>query len=165
MKRFIFLLLSAISFASCTTHYYVVRHADRLNNSDDSPISPDLGEARARALRDSLLSKGIDSIFASTYLRTQQTAGPLATALNETIRIYNPDTTAGLITQLKKINGKDILVVGHSDNVPAIVLGLSGQSVAPIVHSDFDNLYVIKVRKCFNTRRWLTQKTYGVPTL
>lgn len=164
MKRLFIIIALVTAFSSCTTHYYVVRHANRLNNTDDSPISQDLGVPRAQALRDSLLSKGIDSIFASNFLRTQQTAEPLATALNMVIRIYRTDTTAGLIKRLKKINGKAVLVVGHSDNVPEIVLGLSGQSVAPIAFNDFGNLYVIKVRKCFGTRRWLTHKTYGVPS-
>ena len=141
----------------------MVRHADRLDNSDNSPL-PGVGFIRASTLRDSLRDKAIDSIFASTFLRTQQTAKPLAETLNESIRIYNKDTTNGLITTLKKINGKDILVVGHSDNVPIIVLGLSGQSVPAIGHDDFDNLYVIKIRKYIGVRKWMWHKTYGSPS-
>ncbi len=163
MKQFIICLSSIFFLSSCVTHYYVVRHADRLNNTANSPLS-DAGIARAQALRDSLVNKGIDSILASTFLRTQQTAQPLATALNQSIIIYSTDTTAGLIKRLKKINGNDILVVGHSDTVPEIVLGLSGQAVAPIGATDFDNLYIIRVRKCLNTRRTLTHKTYGQPS-
>lgn len=156
-------LAFVILFASCTTTYYVVRHADRLNNTDGSPLSP-TGHARAAILRDTLQSKGIDSIFTSTYLRTQQTAQPLATATGLNMVIYLKDTTDGLIKRLKKINGKDVLVVGHTDNVPAIVLGLSGQQVPPITGDDFDNFYIIRVKKCLNVRRSLVHTTYGPPS-
>jgi phosphohistidine phosphatase SixA len=146
--------------SSCTSYYYVVRHADRLDNSDNSPLSS-LGFQRADALRDSLTSKNIHYIFASTFLRTQQTGQPLATLLNQHLRIYNKDTTDGLIKRLKRFNGKKILVTGHSDNVPQIVQGLCGQTVAPIGHDDYDNLYVIKVTRGFGAQKTLWQKTYG----
>ena len=152
-----------VSLASCTTTYYVVRHADRLDNSYNSPLSGP-GQTRAVALRDTLLSKGIDSIFISTFLRTEQTAQPLATATGITMVRYLPDTTDGLIRRLKKINGKDVLIVGHSDKVPLIVQGLSGQQVPAIADDDFDNLYIIRVRKCLNVRRSLVHTTYGAPS-
>lgn len=163
MKKLMTVLTLVVLCSSCTTYYYVVRHADRLNNSANSPLSTD-GFTRANVLRDSLSGKGIDSIFASTFLRTQQTAAPLATALHLTVKIYNPDTTAGLITRLKRIRGKDVLVVGHSDNVPQIVEGLSGQTIAPIGALDFDNLYVIRVKRFWGISRTLWQKTYGAPS-
>jgi broad specificity phosphatase PhoE len=163
MKKLLPVLALTILCSSCTTYYYVVRHAEKLNTTSNTPLSP-TGFQRADALRDSLNGKGIDSIFVSTFLRTQQTAGPLATALQLTPVIHSPDTTAGLITRLKKIHGKDVLVVSHSDKVPLIVEGLSGQSVPAIAENDFDNLYIIRVKKCMGTRRTLWHKTYGAPT-
>ncbi|MEO6329495.1 MAG: phosphoglycerate mutase family protein [Ginsengibacter sp.] len=161
--KWIFTFIGFCLFSSCTTYYYVVRHAERQDNSAGSPLSA-IGLQRAAILRDSLISKGIDSIFASTFIRTQQTAQPLATALGKPLRIYLPDTTVGLIAALKKINGKEILVVGHSDKVPDIVQGLSGQTVPAIAFDDFDNLYIIKVKKCLGTRKWMWHKTYGPPS-
>jgi phosphohistidine phosphatase SixA len=163
MKQLIICLAGTLFLSSCVTHYYVVRHADRLNNTANSPLS-EAGFARARALRDTLSTKSIDSIFASTFLRTQQTAEPTATALGKTVIIYSTDTTTGLINRLKKIVGKNVLVVGHSNTVPVIVQGLSDQAVAPIAEDDFDNLYIIKVRKWMGIKKWLTQTTYGKPS-
>ena len=158
--KWIFITIGLCLCYSCTTYYYVVRHAERQDNSINSPLS-NIGFQRAAILRDSLITKGIDSIFASTFMRTQQTAQSLATALGKSLRIYSPDTTNGLIAALKNIKGKEVLVVGHSDKVPDIVQGLSGQPVPAIAYDDFDNLYIIKVKKGLGTRRWMWHKTYG----
>ncbi len=165
MKPRSFLSIAAmLMLSACTTKYYIVRHAERLNNSADSPLST-AGNARANILRDSLSGKGIGSIFASTFQRTQQTAQPLATALNLGLTLYKPDTTAGLVARLNKIRGKSVLVVGHSNTVPDLVLGLSGQSVAPIPETDFDNLYIVKISRGWgSTRRTLVHTTYGPPS-
>lgn len=165
MKTLSFLLIVAATMLSaCTTKYYIVRHAERLNSSADSPLSQ-AGETRADILRDSLSGKGISYAFASTYLRTQQTAQPLATALNLELTLYRPDTTAGLIARLNKIRGKSVLVVGHSNTVPELVYGLSQIAVPPIPETDYDNLYIVKVSRGWGrTRRTLVHTTYGPPS-
>ena len=164
MERLIYFTLTILLLCSCSsTNYYVVRHAERVDNSRNSALSA-AGLKRAQALKDSLLSKKIDFIFVSTYLRTQQTAQPTADAKSLPFIIYNADTTAGLISRLKKIKGKSVLVTGHSNTVPDIVLGLSNQSVAPIPGNDFDNLYIIRVHNFFGIKRTLSLRTYGKPS-
>lgn len=164
MKKVLFFAISLFLLSSCSTsYYYVVRHAERVDNSRNSALSP-AGLQRAQALKDSLFSKKVHLIFASTYVRTQQTAQPTATAKGLSLIIYRPDTTAGLVSHLKKIKGKSVLVTGHSDTVPDIVSGLSNQSVAPIPDNDFDNLYIIKIRNFFGTQRTLSHLTYGNPS-
>ncbi len=166
MKQLLFGSLLAIAFllGSCTTRYYIVRHAERLNNTNDSPLST-AGLARANVLCDSLRSKNINLVFASTFQRTQETAQPLATALGLPLQLYRPDTTAGLIARLKKLGGKNVLVVGHSNTVPEIVEGLSGQAVPPIAENDFDNLYIVEVSKGWGSiRRFLIHTNYGPPS-
>ncbi|MCS7036124.1 MAG: phosphoglycerate mutase family protein [Saprospiraceae bacterium] len=162
MKTRVLLLFLMLTSASCTTRYYLVRHAERLDGSSDSPLS-EAGHARARALRDTLLDKDIHRIFASIYVRTQQTARPLADTLNVPITIYHPDTTAGLLEHLQRISGESVLVVGHSDNVPQLVYGLCGETVS-IAPDDYDNLFVITVRKTTRTKRTLQRLTYGFPS-
>jgi broad specificity phosphatase PhoE len=164
MKRIFYLALVVSMLCSCaSTNYYVVRHAERVDNSRNSALSP-AGLLRAEDLKDELASKKIDLIYASTYLRTQQTAQPTATAKGLPLIIYQPDTTAGLIAHLKKLKRKSVLVVGHSDTVPDIVSGLSNQAVAPIAANEFDNLYIIRVRNFPGTHRKLSHLIYGKPT-
>jgi len=160
---FLICLLSSCS----TTRYYIVRHAEKTSNDCTAPLLQPEGFNRAQTLRDSLLSKHIDSIFVSTCLRTQQTAQPLATALTLTTIQFepNPAQTQALISRLKKIRGKNMLVVGHTSTVPEIVLGLSGNSVAPITDTDFDNMYLVRIKRVlWSTNRTLIQSTYGVAT-
>jgi len=154
------LLATLLLWPACTTTYYLVRHAERLNDNNDSPLSP-VGHARANILRDTLANKSIDQIFASTIQRTQQTGQPLATALGMALTVYRPDTTAGLVARLKNIRNKSVLVVGHSNTVPDLVQGLCGETVS-IPDDDFDNLYIVTIRRAWGrTTTNLVQTTYG----
>lgn len=163
MRKLLFLLALVSCLPACTTRYYLVRHAEKASEAPDAELSA-TGLARAGILRDSLLDKSIERIYASTVTRTQQTAQPLATALNLPLNLYRPDTTAGFITALKQISGMDVLVVGHSNNIPQIVQGLCGQNVA-IADDDFDNLFIVKITKAWGTtKKTLLQTTYGPPS-
>ena len=161
LKNILF-FISVSVFSSCTTTIYIVRHAEKADNSTNAVLS-DAGHQRAIALCDTLKTKGIDSIFASTFTRTQQTANPTARFLHKTISIYQPDTVAGLVRALQRISGKDILLVGHSDNVPEIIQGMTGETVT-ITNNDFDNLFVVKFKSNNPSAGTLVRKTYGQPT-
>jgi phosphohistidine phosphatase SixA len=156
-------VFSMVLLGSCTTTYYVVRHAEKRNNSDTSTLT-DAGSRRALALKDLLADQRITSAYATIYPRTQLTAKPLADANNLMIRLYRPDTTLQFANRLDRVHGSRLLVVGHSNNVGIIVKRLSGKTIAPISESDFDNFYKVKkVRNLFRTTRSLTQSTYGTP--
>lgn len=160
MKLLVLSLLTLFLYSACTTKYYIVRHAERENNTADSPLS-DTGFVRADILRDTLLGKGIDLIFASTFRRTQQTAQPLATALQQSLILYKPDTTAGLVSRLQKIRGKQVLVVGHSNTVPDLVQGLCGQAVSVGDH-EFDKLFIVRISRGWGpVRKSLVETRYG----
>jgi len=166
MQKIASLLLGYTLFSSCVSSYFVVRHAEKTSNDCTAPLASPAGFTRADVLRDSLLSNGIDSIFVSTCLRTQQTAQPLATAISLPMRQVEPNdpATQSFITRLKKIKGKQVLVVGHTSTVPAIVLGLSGSTISPIADTDFDNMFIVKRKTFLWTTRTLRQTTYGAPT-
>lgn len=163
MKQYIIFIAVAVTLFSCTTTYYIVRHAEKLNNTDDSPLSPP-GLERANTLRDTLAGKRIDSVFASIRVRTQQTAQPTATAAGTPIQVLPINPNAGLTDRLRRINGKNVLIVGHSNTVPQIVQALSGQTAGPINESVFDSMFIVKKKKCFSTRVTLRRTTYGRPT-
>jgi broad specificity phosphatase PhoE len=81
MHKVVLFIALCCLLPACTTKYYLVRHAEKQDDSSNALLSA-AGLARANILRDSLLGKGIDRVFASTFQRTQQTAQPLATALD-----------------------------------------------------------------------------------
>ncbi|MCB0522455.1 MAG: histidine phosphatase family protein [Lewinellaceae bacterium] len=156
-------LILMVLLSGCTTHIYLVRHAEKMDESVDPPLSNE-GNARAIALKDRLLGAGIDSIFATPYQRTQLTVTPLANALAEPITVYGTDTTFQFVQAIKRIKGKDIVVAGHSNTIPDMVLYLTGDTVA-IAPNDYDNLFIVKLqRSIFGKKSKLTQTTYGAPS-
>lgn len=160
----ILLLLTAFLFTSCSTTYYVVRHAEKRNNSDTSSLT-DAGNRRAIALKALLADKRVTAAWATTYLRTQLTAKPLADANNLSIGLYRPDTTLQFANRLDRVKGSRMLIVGHSNTVGVIVKKLSGKTIPVIPENDFDNIYTVKtVRYPLWTTRSLTSGTYGDPS-
>ena len=160
LKLVLLLPATLLALASCTTRYYLVRHAEKLNSTSDSPLSQ-TGHARAAILRDTLADKNISQVFASTFQRTQQTAQPTATANSLELTIYRPDTTAGLIQRLKSVGSRNVLVVGHSNTIPEIVQGLCGENVA-IAEDDYDNLFIVTIKRGWGpTTKTLVKTTYG----
>jgi broad specificity phosphatase PhoE len=141
------LLLSA-----CTSNLYLVRHTERLDDTPASPLSAQ-GIARAEALRDTLLKEQIDLIYCSVYERTQQTAAPLARTIGQTPRLYSPDTTRGLLPVLRKVRNKNVLIVGHSDNIPWLIRELTGDSVQ-IAHGRYGDLFQVQLPRKRLIRRY-----------
>ena len=160
--KFTLTFLFAVLFFSCsTTHYYLVRHAEKLDNSKNPELSL-AGRTRANTLRDSLLSANIDLLFATPYKRTQQTLQPLSEALNIPVTTYGTDTTFLFVEYLKKYKNKNIAIAGHSNTVPEMVLHFTGDTVH-IGHHEYYHLFLVKKRKnIFGEKYELSEKKYGV---
>ena len=158
-----FVAVSLLLSACTTTTVYIVRHAEKVAETDSTDLSP-LGFARAAALADTLANKGIDSIFTTPYRRTRQTAQPLATRLSEPI-VYYP-TTAAIISRINRVRGKQMLVVGHSNTILEIARGLGATPVRTTIESgDFDNLLRVRITRHFARRSVsISETTYGRPT-
>ena len=152
-------ILIGLSYSSCTTQLYFVRHAEKRNSTDTTSLSP-LGQARAVALSDLLIHSSIDSIYTTKYIRTQQTAQPLAHAIQKPIFIYNLDSISQFSQRLRELKGKNVLIVGHSNTVPKMIQDISGTKVE-IKDNDFDILFIVKINRCFKPKVKLIQKTYG----
>ena len=146
MKVLLFILSLALVSCSSTHNLYIVRHAEKLDNTPYSVLSPQ-GHQRAAVLKDSLLSKKIDLIFATQFQRAQETAQPLATALNKPLLIYRNNAIDSIVSVLKQNKSKNILLVAHSGNIPSIIEGLIGKKVNPIGENEYDNFYLIKNKK------------------
>lgn len=137
--------------SQATTTMIFVRHTEKaLEPADDPGLSPD-GQRRAaelaRQLVDADVVAGIDAIYSTPYRRTLETAQPTAEALGLEINRYDPsDNEAVLATILKTHKGKIILVVGHSNTVPALIADLgASKNVPAIAEYEYDNIYVISI--------------------
>ena len=162
MNLIIFISLFFLTYSPSTTTYYLVRHAEKACEDCNSCGLSQSGNARAATLASYLSNKDIDMIFASQCLRTSSTAQPLADKLGMDVSTYNTEQLNTLISTLQSINNKNILVVGHSNQIPIIVKALSRKRVY-ISDSDFDNMYII-TKSSLSRNASLKKFTYGVRT-
>jgi len=137
--------------SQATTTIIFVRHADKAATPADDPGLSDAGRRRAaeltRQLVDADVVAGVDAIYATPFRRAQETARPLADALDLPINTYDAnDTEAILETILKRHKGKIILVVAHSNTLPVLIANLgASKKVPPIAEDEYDNIYIISI--------------------
>lgn len=137
--------VSAESDGSATT-VIVVRHAEKVDDSDDPPLS-EAGAVRAEALVALLGSSPPDAIYASQYRRTQDTVAPAAARFGLEVRV---DPVARPIEDwaqrfaellIAEHPGETVLVAGHSNTVPALVAALCACEVEGIDDSVYDRIW------------------------
>lgn len=122
----------------------VVRHAERLDSSTDSPLSA-AGEQRAKVLAKVAGRAGVSAIFVTQFQRTQQTAAPLAAQLTLTPVVMT--VTAALVERIRRDHVNDVvLIVGHSNTVPEILTQLGAAGPVKIDDDEFDALFVLVPR-------------------
>ena len=121
---------------------YLVRHADKVSEETDSPLS-DAGRARAKCLAKTLEDAQVQQIFTSDLQRTQQTAAPLAEKLHlkpVAIPIARPDDVVAAIRSSK---AKSVLVVWHDATLPKILSALGAPEITPIAHTEYDRFFIL----------------------
>ena len=107
------LLLFAASEARAQSAVILVRHAERLDESTDSPLST-AGEQRAQLLARMFDSAGVTAIYTTKFQRTFKTAEPLAKRLGLTIT-QDDAPAAELLRRIRESHPTGtVLIVGHS---------------------------------------------------
>ncbi|WP_294821310.1 histidine phosphatase family protein [uncultured Flavobacterium sp.] len=126
-----------------TTTIYLIRHAEKADASNDPHLSA-AGQQRAEKWAAHFANKDIAAIYSTGFNRTRETAQPLATAKGLQITEYGDDFYLG--TLVKKLAGKSIVVVGHSNTLPKqINMLLSNGQFGNIAESEYSQLYTITV--------------------
>lgn len=151
-----------------TTTMIFVRHAEKALIPVDDPGLSVEGQARAaelaRQLVDADVVAGIDAIYSTSYRRTVETVQPIADALGLPINRYSPDDDdeAVVDAMVREHKGKIILVVGHSNTLPALIAALgASKNVPPIAELEYDNIYVVSIPWFGKTKT--IRLRYGVP--
>lgn len=142
----LFILASLLLNACSTTTVYIVRHAEKISETDTTNLTP-AGYARAATLADTLANRGIDSIFITPFRRTRQTAQPLATKLSVPLLDYPAKPTEAIVERVSQIRNKTVLLVGHSNTILEIARGLGAKPLMTKIESgDYDNLLRVDIR-------------------
>ncbi len=128
----------------------LVRHAERADGGAppagmQGPADPELsaeGHARAARLAAMLAEAGVTRIFVTEFRRTAQTAAPLAKRLALTPDRIPAADVKTLAARLTAAADDVVLIVGHSNTVPAVITALGGPAVT-IAETDYANLFVV----------------------
>jgi phosphohistidine phosphatase SixA len=125
---------------------FLVRHAEKVDHSKDADLSGD-GYLRAGELARTLADAGIEYIHSSDFIRTKETAKPVAELFGLEVELYDPRDLDTLADQLKASGGRH-LVVGHSTTTPAMVELLGGDPGSAIEEeNEYDRLYILSIVK------------------
>ncbi len=122
----------------------LTRHAEKaVSTSADPPLSP-AGQKRAATLAAVLADSQVSTIYVTEFRRTQQTAQPTADRLHiRPVKVMSAETDS-LVAKLRAVEQGTVLVIGHSNTVPALILRLGGPRVA-IPEQEFDDLFVLTI--------------------
>ncbi|HEY1075921.1 MAG TPA: phosphoglycerate mutase family protein [Fontimonas sp.] len=146
----------------------LVRHAEKSAQASDPPLSAP-GGARALALRDALAGFSLAGIIVSDTRRTLQTAAPTA-ALHQLTPIVAstasgmPAHVADIVQRVHELSGQGaVLVVGHSNTLPAVVKALGGSPLLDLAECEFDTLWLLDLRDA-ESPPGLIRVRYGAPS-
>jgi broad specificity phosphatase PhoE len=130
------------------TTVIVVRHAEKAAQPAADPPLTDVGRARAEALWAAVQDAGVRAVITTQYARTAQTAAPTVEHLGikpEIVGAGGADHPARVAAAIRKHAGETVLVVGHSNTVPAVIAALGAKEPAAICDEAYDNLYVVTI--------------------
>jgi broad specificity phosphatase PhoE len=137
--------------AETTTTIIIARHGEKAAEPREDPVLSPEGEARALALAEAVRGAGISAIYSTRWKRTQGTARPTSEALKIPITTFDGPSAerepgkAYATELLAKNRGKVVLVVGHSNTVPALLRGLGIADAPTITDPEYDNLFIVTI--------------------
>ena len=150
------------------TTVILVRHAEKGDAPANDPVLTEAGVARARALMAIARDAGVTAVITTQFARTRETGRPAAEALGITPEVARAGGSAAQHAQevarmVQAHAGGVVLVVGHSNTIPAIVTALGApQPPPPICDSEYDDLYVVTLAP--NGPAHVIRARYGPPS-
>lgn len=143
----------------------LVRHAERAAEPRADPLLTPEGQQRALDLAAALAGANVSAIITTHLQRTQLTAKPLGDAIALSpivVRAGGPahaDSVAAAV--MRRPAGEVVLVVGHSNTVPAIIAALGGPKMPDLCEGQYSNIYILELQAGRAPR--LIKAKYGAP--
>jgi broad specificity phosphatase PhoE len=151
--------------AGAPTVVVVVRHAEKGAEPANDPPLTAAGEARAQALAAALADANVAAVLSTPFARTRATGAPLAAKLGLTAEVVPiaaglPAHAAAVAALVRdKYRGKTVVVVEHSNTVPAVVRALGGPQLRDLCDPQYSALFVLVLADGAPAR--LVRSTYG----
>lgn len=127
---------------------YLVRHSEK-DLTSNTPSNPPLslcGEERSENLSNFLRDVELDVIYSSDYIRTKNTAKPIAISKGLEISKYNPRDLEDF-SKLLMDRKQDALVVGHSNTTGVLAGLLVGEEIGAFDEAIYDRVYQVIIFK------------------
>lgn len=142
MKYLLFFVLSLsfAAFADAPRQIFLSRHMEKAMSGQDPALSP-CGVAQAQAFAAQLKNTPLPWLMHTPYQRTKQTAEAFSQQGRQLLS-YDPRQLDQLSTELNNKAG-NVLVIGHSNTIPALVAKLTGETVAPLTEQDYGRIYIL----------------------
>jgi len=141
----VFFLLLLVCSLPCFAQrvIVVVRHADKIDDTDDAVLSL-AGQAQAQRLANVLKDLGINTIYTTQFKRTIQTATPLADLLGIKLLAYEQMDVDGAVKEIREKHSKEVvMVVGHRSTVPEILKQFGASEPVALGTSEYDSLFIL----------------------
>lgn len=127
--------------------FYFIRHAEKDRTDPENP-DPELNQdGLNRAIRWAEVFDPIplDVIYSTNYERTSMTAAPTSVKKNIDVKYYDPNAVD--IEEFKLVNeGKNVLIVGHSNTIPAFVNRMINlEKYEDMDDSDNGSLFIVRI--------------------
>jgi broad specificity phosphatase PhoE len=157
---------TAVAQGGKRTTVILVRHAEKEAEPAADPPLTVAGKARAEALWQAVKDAGVQAAITTQLARTIQTAAPTVEHLgikSDVVAAGGADHAARVAAAVKTNHaGQTVLVVGHSNTVPAIIAALGAKEPAAICDEAYDNLYVVTIDE--SGKASVIHSRYGVAT-
>ncbi|MBV8036339.1 histidine phosphatase family protein [Roseateles sp.] len=145
----IFAIVLALPAQAMPDLVILVRHAERAAEPAADPGLTPAGEQRALALAQALAGTRVDAILTTQFRRTRDTAAPLARAQGvqpQAIEARRGAAAEHVQAVADAVRGQagTVLVVGHSNTVPAILAALGGPRLPEICETSFHHIFLLR---------------------
>ena len=127
------------------TQLFILRHTEKQSIETEDPELSSEGIERAKYWKKVLQHINFDAIYTTDFIRNVQTAKLIAGDENAKLEIYYP-MSFEVLDFLKKVKGKKILIIGHSNTIPDMVNRLIGEnSYPPMSHRNYNQMYIVTI--------------------
>lgn len=152
MKVFLLVLFAmllwpgAISAQAKDKIILLVRHAEKVDSSQDPELSPE-GKRRAERLVKKIGKFRPGAFYSTNYKRTRDTLVPLASKRKKEIQIYDARKPQELIDQIMKSETKRFVISGHSNTIPGLANLVSKKELFKnLDDSEYSVIWLLKIK-------------------
>ncbi len=148
-----FLVLTVINSKAQTSTFILMRHAEKDTSAQGSTMmqaDPKLsreGETRAKRIPAVLNAFSPDAIYSTDFIRTKSTVMPLSQKVGKEIQVYDYRNLKGFAEELLKMEGKTVVIAGHSNSTPMLVNLLLKENKFPnLDESVYDTYWIVTLK-------------------